>query len=43
MNDRLKAYLDIHKDLEKGLPPLPKEATPQQIDANQRTFEKKMR
>jgi hypothetical protein len=43
MNDRLKAYLEIHEDLEKGLPPLPKEATPQQIDANQRLFEQKMR
>ena len=43
MNDRLKIYLDIHKDLEKGLPALPKEATPQQIDANQREFERKMR
>ena len=43
MNDRLKAYLEIHEDLEKGLPELPKEATPQQIDDNQRIFEKKMR
>ena len=42
MNDRLKIYLDIHKDLEKGLPALPANATPQQIDANQREFEKKM-
>ena len=43
MNDRLKAYLDIHKDLEKGLPKLPEEATPKQIDTNQRMFEQKMR
>ena len=43
MNDRLKIYLDIHNDLEKGLPKLPENATPQQIDANQRLFEKKMR
>ena len=43
MNDRLKAYLDIHQDLEKGLPKLPEDATPQQIDTNQRLFEKKMR
>lgn len=42
MNDRLKAYLDIHKKLEAGLPQLPKDATPQQIDKNQRLFEKKM-
>src|SRR5688500_3420742 len=40
MNDRLKAYLEIHEKLEAGLPELPKEATPQQIDANQREFEK---
>ena len=43
MNDRLKAYLDVHEKLEVGLPELPKEATPQQIDAHQREFEKKMR
>lgn len=43
MNDRLKAYLDIHTKLEQGLPPLPKDATPQQIDVHQREFEKKMR
>lgn len=43
MNDRLKSYLDIHKKLEEGLPKLPTEATPQQIDANQRMLEKKMR
>ena len=43
MNDRLKAYLDIHKELEAGLPELPQDATPQQIDTNQRLFEKKMR
>lgn len=43
MNDRLKSYLDIHKKQEEGLPKLPTEATPQQIDANQRMLEKKMR
>ncbi len=43
MNDRLKAYLDVHKDLEKGLPNLPVNATPHQIDANQRLFEERMR
>lgn len=43
MNDRLKSYLDIHKKMEEGLPKLPTEATPQQIDANQRMLEKKMR
>jgi hypothetical protein len=43
MNDRLKNYLDIHKKLEAGLPELPTEATPEQIDRNQRLFEQKMR
>ena len=43
MNDRLKAYLDIHKDLEKGLPKLSENATPKEIDTNQRMFEQKMR
>jgi hypothetical protein len=42
MNERLMKYLIIHKQLEQGLPKLPNEATPQQIDANQRMFEKKM-
>jgi hypothetical protein len=43
MNERLKRYLDIHKKLEAGLPELPKDATPEQIDKNQRLFERKMR
>jgi len=43
MNDGLKRYVDIHKELEDGLPKLPKEATPEQIDRNQRTLERKMR
>ena len=43
MNERLEAYLEIHKDLEKGLPKLPEDATPKQIDTNQRMFEQKMR
>jgi hypothetical protein len=43
MNDRLKLYLDIHKDLEKGLPKLSDSATPKEIDTNQRIFEQKMR
>jgi hypothetical protein len=42
MNERLMKYLIIHKQLEQGLPKLPNDATPQQIDANQRMFEKKM-
>jgi hypothetical protein len=39
MNDRLKEYIELHRKLEQSLPSLPKEATPQQIDANQRAFE----
>jgi hypothetical protein len=43
MNDRLREYVDLHIKLEQSLPNLPKEATPQQIDKNQRAFEKLMR
>jgi hypothetical protein len=34
--ERLKAYIDIHQKAERALPSLPKEATPEQIDHNQR-------
>ena len=40
MNDRLKEYIDLHLRLERMLPPLPKEATPEQIDQNQRALGK---
>ena len=43
MNDRLKEYIDLHVKIEKELPKLPKEATPQQIDKVQRDFEARMR
>ena len=43
MNDRLKAYVELHKKIEDELPKLPKEATPEQIDKNQRAFEQRMR
>jgi hypothetical protein len=43
MNERLKAYVELHQRVEKKLPKLPTEATPQQIDTNQRMFEKLMR
>jgi hypothetical protein len=43
MNDRLKEYVDLHLKLEGTLPKLPVDATPKQIDANQRAFEKMMR
>jgi hypothetical protein len=39
MNDRLGEYIDLHIKLERSLPKLPKDATPQQIDKNQRAFE----
>ena len=43
MNDRLKEYVELHVKLERSLPPLPKEATPDQIDKNQRMFERLVR
>jgi hypothetical protein len=43
MNDRLGDYIDLHTKLERSLPKLPKDATPQQIDKNQRVFETLMR
>ena len=39
MNDRLGDYIDLHTKLERSLPKLPKDATPQEIDKNQRAFE----
>ena len=36
MNDRLKEYVALHIKLERSLPKLPTEATPEQIDKNQR-------
>jgi hypothetical protein len=43
MNEALKRYVDLHQELEKGLPSLPDRATPEQIDKNQRTLEDRMR
>jgi hypothetical protein len=43
MNDRLQEYVDLHIKLERSLPVLPKEATPQQIDKNQRGLEQLVR
>ena len=40
MNDRLKAYLDLHLKIERSLPNLPNEASQQQIDQHQRGFAK---
>jgi hypothetical protein len=35
---RIDDYMQLHRKLEAMLPPLPKEATPQQIDQNQRAL-----
>jgi len=43
MNNRLKEYVDLHIKLEGKLPKLPKDATPMQIDKNQRALEKLVR
>ena len=39
MNDRVKEYVKMHIKLERSLPKLPKEATPEQIDKNQRAMQ----
>ena len=38
--ERVQKYVQVHRRLESKLPPIPKEATPQQIDAHQRALEK---
>ena len=43
MNDRLRQYLELRDKIERSLPKLPREATPQQIDMNQRAMEKLVR
>jgi len=43
MNDRLKQYVALHTKIERALPKLPMEATPEQIDKNQRGLEKLVR
>src|SRR4030095_1677127 len=43
MNDRIKAYIELHRQIERTLPKLPKEASPDQIDLNQRAFENLIR
>ena len=43
MNARLRDYVDLHTKIERTLPTLPKDATPQQIDQNQRSLEKLVR
>jgi hypothetical protein len=43
MNSRLKDYVDLHRKLERELQKLPDNATPIQIDTNQRLLEEKVR
>jgi len=43
MNARLKEYVELHSNLERTLPRLPDDATPQQIDRNQRQLEQLVR
>jgi len=43
MNSRLRDYVDLHVRIEGKLPKLPKDATPQQIDKNQRELERLVR
>jgi len=38
--EKVQKYVEVHRRLEGKLPPIPKEATPQQIDAHQRALEK---
>jgi len=42
MNERLKQYVDLHLKVEKGLPGVPNDATPQQIDRRQRELQRRM-
>jgi hypothetical protein len=43
MNGRLKEYVELHEKLERSLPKLSDEATPKEIDTNQRQLEALMR
>ena len=43
MNDAINDYVTLHRNLEGQLPKLPNEATPEQIDQNQRALEKMVR
>ncbi len=42
MNDRVKDYVKLHIKIERSLPKLPKDATPEEIDKNQRALQKKI-
>jgi hypothetical protein len=43
MVERVREYADLVTGIERTLPPLPKEATPEQIDKRQRALEKAVR
>ncbi len=43
MTVRLREYVDLHLRIERSLPRLPADATPVQIDKNQRAFEQLVR
>jgi hypothetical protein len=43
MNERIRDYVTFHQKIERSLPKLPREATPDQIDRNQRAFEQRVR
>lgn len=43
MNDRLKQYVELHRRIERSLPKLPKEVSPQEMDKHQRALEIRLR
>jgi hypothetical protein len=43
MNDRIRDYIAFHQKIERSLPKLPQDASPVQIDRNQRAFEQRVR
>lgn len=42
MNDRLKTYVDLHRDIERGLPERKADATPTDIHARQMELQKRL-
>ena len=43
MNDRIGDYIELHQKIERSLPKLPQDASPVQIDRNQRVFQQRVR
>jgi hypothetical protein len=43
MNEKVRDYVALHRKLEASLPKVPDQATPEQIDSNQRALEKLVR